>query len=98
MSEGRKFDEGKPRWSLLPIGPLRVVVEVLTFGAVKYGKNNWMKVKNAEERYSDAALRHITSRLEGELLDEETNKSHLAHAICCLLFWLWFDLNSSEDS
>ena len=98
MSEGRKFDQGKPRWSLLPIGPLRVVVEVLTFGAIKYEKNNWVKVKNAEERYSDAALRHITSRLKGKLLDDETKKPHLAHAICCLLFWLWFDLNSSEDS
>ena len=90
-SEGQKFDKGKPRWSLLPFRELKNVVEILTFGADKYAKNNWQKVDNATERYSDAALRHLTSWLSGEKKDPESGKSHLAHVVCNILFLMWFE-------
>ena len=87
---GRKFDQGKPRWSLIPWKPMREIVNVLTFGSLKYDDNNWMKVEPS--RYKDALLRHITSWLEGESNDPESGYHHLAHAGCCLLFLLWFEL------
>lgn len=87
---GVKGDSGKPRWSLLPWKQVKQVVEVLTFGAIKYpSADNWKKVE--PERYKDAMLRHITAWLSGDKLDEETGKSHLAHAGCCLLFLMFFD-------
>jgi hypothetical protein len=89
--EGFKADAGKPRWTLLPWGPLEEIVKVLTAGALKYAANNWMKVPDAQERYADALLRHVTARLNGERLDPESGHPHLAHAGCCLLFWMWFD-------
>ena len=90
-SEGQKFDKGKPRWSLLPFRELKNGVEILTFGAEKKKKNNWQKVDNATERYSDAALRHLTSWLSGEKKDPESGKSHLAHVVCNILFLMWFE-------
>lgn len=96
MTEGVKHDYGKARFSLLPVGPLREVVDVLTFGATKYSPENWKYVSQAEERYSDAVLRHLFSWIEGEKIDPESGKSHLAHAMCCLLFLLWFEQESRQ--
>ena len=90
-SIGKKFDQGKPRFSLIPQEPLQDVMSVLEFGANKYGANNWNKVENPQQRYLDAAMRHIMAWQSGELLDEESGKPHLAHAQCCLLFLQQFD-------
>ncbi len=88
---GQKFDQGKHQWSLLPWSALGEVVAVLGFGARKYAPNQWQDVPNATTRYTDAALRHVTAWLSGEQLDPESKLPHLAHAVCCLLFLIWFD-------
>jgi len=86
--EGKKFDGEKPRLHLLPPKALVEVGKVLTFGAQKYDEQNWRKLDRLQERYTGAALRHIFSHMDGERWDNETGYSHLAHAICCLLFKL----------
>jgi hypothetical protein len=91
--KGSKFDSGKPRFSLLPHNTLSPVLRVLEAGAVKYSVNNWQHVENPRERYYDAAVRHLYAWFHGEPKDLETGESHLAHAICCLLFLLWFESN-----
>ena len=96
MIEGTKYDGGKLRWSLLPLRAVEDVVKVLEFGARKYAPDNWMKVPDARERYWDAAMRHLIEWKAGDKRDGETGLSHLAHAICCLLFMLWFD--QKEDT
>ena len=90
-SQGRKDDSAKRRYSLLPKGTVNSVVDVLEFGSKKYADNNWQKVPNAKNRYYDAALRHIDAWFSGEIKDSETGLPHLAHAICCLMFLMWFD-------
>lgn len=88
---GKKNDQNKRQWALLPWKEVGVVADVLTFGCRKYSADNWMHVPAAERRYFEAAMRHITARQTGEVLDQETGFPHLAHAVCCLLFWMWFD-------
>lgn len=90
---GNKFDGGKLRFSLIPPQPLSDVNRVLEFGAKKYGANNWQKVDNAQERYFNAAMRHLLAWQSGELLDDESGLPHLAHAQCCLMFMMHFDVN-----
>jgi hypothetical protein len=85
---GKKADDGKARWDLLPWRGLAEVVEVLTFGAQKYGPENWLTVEGWRWRYHAAALRHIAAWAMGEARDQESGRHHLAHAICCLLFIL----------
>jgi predicted RNA-binding Zn-ribbon protein involved in translation (DUF1610 family) len=85
---GSKYDGDKVRWSLLPWRAMRQVLDVLEHGARKYAPDNWRKVPNAKQRYFDAAMRHLTDWWEGETLDQESGKNHLAHAICCVLFLL----------
>lgn len=84
---GRKDDSDKLRWDLLPWKAMEEVVSVLTFGARKYSDNGWKKVPHLRKRYRAAALRHLASAFGWrEMVDSESGKSHLAHAICCLLF------------
>jgi hypothetical protein len=93
---GVKFDNDKPQWSLLPFKALKEVVDVLTYGAKKYAPDNWKKVPNAKQRYIDAGFRHFTAYAAGEKLDPETGKSHLAHALCCLLYLLAFEIGEDR--
>lgn len=95
--EGVKYDSDKLEYSLLPKGVLNKVVNVLGFGSKKYAKDNWMKVDNPKERYYNAAQRHINQWWESEKNDSETGENHLAHAICCLMFMLWFDNQEDKE-
>ncbi len=95
---GRKFDSEKPKMYLLPPKATVEVAKVLTFGAAKYDEENWRKLEDAQKRYSGGALRHIFSHLDGELQDPETNLSHLAHAICCLMFKLELELENGSNN
>jgi len=88
LPTGLKFDKSKPDWSLLPMKGFEPVIRVLTYGAAKYERDNWKYVENGETRYLAAALRHLAAYQSGESKDEETGESHLAHAICCLVFML----------
>jgi hypothetical protein len=72
-------------------------VKVLEFGKQKYAKDNWQKVANSRERYLDATFRHLIAYIEGEKVDKESGLHHLAHATCCLLFILWFDLMGKKE-
>ena len=89
--DGVKYDSGKLNWSLMPFGALQEVVKVLEFGSQKYAPNNWQYVDNAEERYWNAAMRHMIAYKTESETDSETGLSHLAHAICCMLFLQHFD-------
>ena len=86
VDEGRKHDQQKPRPSLLPPDALREVIDVLEFGAKKYSPDNWRRVPDAKQRYTDAMLRHALAILSGETHDPETGLQHAAHVACCSMF------------
>ena len=95
-SEGIKYDSAKPKMNLLPPKAILEVAKVLTFGAEKYDAENWRKLDDLQNRYTAGALRHIFAHMDGEELDPETNLSHLAHALCCLLFKLEIELEDAK--
>lgn len=95
---GVKYDKNKPDMYLLPPRALLEVGKVLTYGANKYSPDNWRRLDSLQERYTSAALRHILADMADEENDEETEMSHLAHAICCLLFKLEDKLMGKEET
>lgn len=99
MSRGdeKKHDKGKLMWDLLLFKQIASIVDVLTFGCAKYGPNQWQEVEDGKNRYFAAMMRHLIAWWEGEKLDPESGKHHLAHAGCCLLFLMWLD-DHKEDS
>ena len=93
---GRKFDDDKLEYGLLPPNALNDVVKVLSYGAKKYARDNWKYVPEGERRYFDAAQRHLWAYKRGELIDPETGISHIAHAICSLMFIAELNGNNSQ--
>ena len=97
IMEGRKYDGDKPKLYLLPPKSILEIGKVLTYGAEKYDPENWRKVDDLQNRYTSAALRHIFAHIDGEADDQETGLSHLAHAMCCLLFKLEDELLGKSE-
>lgn len=95
---GKKFDDGKLRYDLVPPVVLEQLAAVLTFGAKKYGDNNWQHVPNADSRYYAAMMRHVEATRGGEVYDEESGLPHLAHALACVSFMLHNQLYAVKDS
>ncbi len=84
LTEGMKFDGDKPDWSLLNMETVQGLVRVLTMGATKYSRHNWIDVE--PYRYYAALLRHITAWSNGESIDNESGLNHLYHAMANLYF------------
>ena len=89
--ESEKYDDGKLRYSLIPTSTTKALAEVLTFGANKYQPNGWRLIANAEERYLDAAMRHLEAYRSGEKLDSESGLSHLSHLLTNIAFLIHFE-------
>lgn len=92
LTEGTKFDAGKPTTALLPSKPLLEIAKVLDYGAKKYAPHNWRK-GISYTRVLSAAQRHMWAWNDGETADKETNLNHIAHAACNLLFLLEYQLS-----
>lgn len=90
-----KRDAGKPRHSLLPMGFVGELIAVLEFGAIKYDVDKWQAVSEPRTRYYNALHRHAAAWWDGEQLDPESGKHHLAHAAACCAFLIWFDTQES---
>ena len=84
MTKGVKYDQGKLRYDLVPVGVHEGLCDVITYGAAKYDDNNWMHVE--PKRYEAALFRHINAWRKGEKNDSESGKHHLFHAMACLAF------------
>lgn len=95
--DGKKFDEGKPKFSYVARSTLEAIAYIMEMGAKKYGRDNW-KQGMAWSRPYDAALRHLTSWWEGESLDPESGKSHLHHVLCEIMFLVEYEAkNLGQD-
>jgi hypothetical protein len=88
--QGIKFDTGKDRWDLLPLGLVTHIVKVFTFGAQKYAPNSWQNLPDGYNRYKAALFRHIVKHEDGEIYDNESGLPHLAHAAWNALVLLHF--------
>lgn len=88
-SHAVKYDNQKPRLSKIPKEFLESDIDVMQFGANKYGWDNW-KLGMDHSRLLDAALRHIHAYNAGEDLDPESGLSHLAHARVGLGFLIYY--------
>ena len=80
-----KDTKGKARWDLLPWDLVEQTVDVLTFGADKYAPEAWRQETKSDD-YFAALMRHIVAYRKGEVIDPESGKTHLAHAMCNLIF------------
>lgn len=96
LKQGHKHDEDKPRWDLMPMDALDEVAKVFTGGANKYDDRNWEKGIKYGRIYA-AMLRHLSQFWQGKTINKDDfNLHHLAHAVCCGLMLLHYELNDVE--
>lgn len=81
---GTKHDGNKAPLHFIPLKPMEEVAHVFGFGARKYAAFNYRK-GFPYSRLVSAAMRHIMQFNANQDLDEESGRSHLAHAMCCLI-------------
>lgn len=95
---GRKDDQGKLRYDLIPWEPgMTEVAKVYTLGAVKYGARNWQK-GIAYSRMFAALMRHLFAYwVKKEEIDEENGQHHLASVIFYCLAFMYFDAVGGDN-
>lgn len=93
-----KFYDQKARLDLLSTLAIEEMCQVLAYGCRKYDADNW-RLGMCWRRLLRAAIGHIFAFMRGQDLDPETGRSHVAHAMCCLMFVLeyWITQGGSDD-
>jgi hypothetical protein len=80
---GRKYDQGKPDYSLLTRAMVEPMIRALMYGEKKYARGNFRN-GFTNTRLAAASMRHIMAYLDREDLDPESGVSHLGHAMAAL--------------
>lgn len=93
--QGRKEDDGKLRWDLLPVYPMQQVVEVYTIGARKYADRNWERGLKWGRVFA-AMMRHAWKWWSGEERDSENGQHHLASVVWCALALMEYEQTHKE--
>lgn len=91
-----KYDNGKNRIDLVTPDFIINIAKVMTYAIDEkgYEQNSWQKVPDPINRYYAALMRHILAWRSGEDYDKESKFHHLAHAGCCIMILLWFELKN----
>ena len=77
--KGAKYDEGKPRPSLVPVASIEAIMQVREYGMQKHGDAEVGR-SIAPERWHDALLRHVLHIWDNPLaLDYESGLPALWH-------------------
>lgn len=84
-TRGERYNEKKPLMSLASPLASEGIASILTFGAKKYDKHNWMKGLPYTE-VVDSLLRHVSAFLRGEDTDPESGLLHVDHIQCNAMF------------
>ena len=84
-SRAIRYNENKPKYSLLDLESFEDTARVLEFGAKKYSRDNWKKGLPFSE-IIDSLLRHVVGMQKGEYLDPESGLPHHGHLGCNVMF------------
>lgn len=95
-NQGDRYNEGKPRFSLVSPIAHEELAKVLTMGAQKYAPYNWMKGLPYME-IIDSLERHVNAFKKGENMDKESGLHHMAHVMCNAMFLIEF-IESGRDN
>lgn len=87
---GIKYDNSKPMMELIAPEFLEGTADILTYGASKYSQRNW-ELGIRYGRVFGALMRHLWAWWRGNKVDNDTGKSHLWHASCCLMFLIAYE-------
>ena len=85
LGKGLRYNNGKPKYELIPQYSLRQFVDVLTKGAEKYEHRNWEKGMKWSTVIG-SLKRHLAAFEMGEDYDQETGLLHTSHIMANAAF------------
>lgn len=85
----RDTQDDKPRFELIPVGPLTRVAELYARGAKKYGDRNWQK-GIPDDRVYASLLRHVYAAMEGDVTED-----HLAAVVFNVFALMYYQENTT---
>lgn len=94
-AKGVKHDQGKLRFDLIPVSPLKKVVSVYTMGARKYADRNWEKGLSFSRCFA-ALMRHAWDFWTGVDRDPEDGQHPLASVVFYALAMMEFQETHPE--
>lgn len=74
-NDGLRYNDGKPRWDLMPFDALDVLADHYRKGAEKYAERNWEKGMSYSSMLA-SLLRHASAFAQGEDIDPENGSLH----------------------
>lgn len=77
---GKKFDDGKARFDLVPPIPIEELAKLYSIGASKYGERNWESGMQWGRIFA-AMLRHAFAWARGERIDPVDGQAHLISVV-----------------
>lgn len=95
-SEGKRYNEGKPRVDLIPGDALLSLGDVFAMGAEKYGERNW-ELGMKWTTVLASMLRHTYKFMIGQDRDEESGLLHTQHIAWNALALLTYQLREIGD-
>jgi hypothetical protein len=96
MAHATRYNQNKPMIHLVTGKYIRGTAEVMTFGAKKYGENNWRKGLTVSS-VIDSAMRHLLKIADGEDIDDESGQEHWKHLSANVMFLSEFLNNPTLD-
>lgn len=96
MEKALRYNDKKPRWSLIHYKSLEPLVRVLEYGCEKYSRDNWKKGLDKAE-ILDSMQRHIVALMDGQENDLESGLPHIGHIMANAMFYSHFSEGDSLD-
>lgn len=90
-----RHNEGKLDWTLLDFESLEPLVKVMTYGATKYDRDNWMLPCPDPKQHLQSAMRHLISLIGGEEFDKESGERHSGHICANMMMYNYHKNNVS---
>ena len=97
MENSLRFNEGKPKTSLVHYKSLEPLVRVLEFGADKYGAFNWKKPPETDTQHLESLSRHLFALMDGEEYDNESKMHHIGHIMANAMMYS-YHMNNNKES
>lgn len=95
IDKADRFNEGKPKWSLVHFQSMVPMIRVLEFGARKYAPFNWQKPMDLME-ILESMQRHLAALFDGEVYDKESGISHMGHIQANSMFYNYHKAKENE--
>lgn len=92
-----RYNQGKPKWSLVHFRSLEPMIKVLMYGADKYARDNWKKGLDKQE-ILDSMQRHLAALIDGQDIDPESQEHHIGHIMCNCMFYSYFNVIGEDLS